>query len=75
MSFSFRLPEENPTCECKYDEAHDRIDKDDCAFHCDMVEDAEPANGAPAERKPPASIVGTTGLRKSASGTGDRVGH
>jgi len=73
MSFSFRLPEEDPVCECKYDEAHDRMDNEDCSFHCDKVEDSEPANVA--ARKPPTSIAGTTGLRKSASGTGDRVGH
>jgi hypothetical protein len=55
MSFSFRLPEEDPICECKYDEVHDRMDREDCAFHCDMVEDAKPANAFPAPRKPPLS--------------------
>lgn len=32
--FSFRLPEEDPVCECKYDEAHDRRNREDCPFHC-----------------------------------------
>jgi hypothetical protein len=60
MSFSFRLPEEDPVCECKYDETHDRTDREDCPFHCHMV-DAEPAE-LEADRKPPASI-GVSGQR------------
>jgi len=68
MSFSFRLPEEDPICECKYDAVHDRMDREDCAFHCDMIEDVKPANVLPAERKPPVSIAGAPRVRKSASG-------
>ena len=56
MSFSFRLPEEDdPVCECRYDEIHDRMDREDCPFHCDLV-DAEPAEVLEADRKPPASV-------------------
>jgi hypothetical protein len=73
MSFSFRLPEEDPMCECKYDEVHDRMDREDCAVHCDMIEDAKPENALPAERKPPVSIAAAPRVRKSASG--DRVDH
>lgn len=61
MSYSLRLPEEDPVCECKYDTVHDRMDREDCPFHWDFVED----QGArlPAERKPPASIaLGSRGL-------------
>jgi hypothetical protein len=43
MSYSFRLPEEDPVCECKYDEAHDRMDREDCPFHYDLADDEEPA--------------------------------
>ena len=75
MSFSFCLPEEDPVCECKYDEAHDWMDKEDCAFHCDMLEDSSSANVLPAERKPPVSILRTTGTPKSASGICDRIGR
>ena len=69
MSFSFRLPEEDPVCECRYDEIRDRMDREDCPFHCDLV-DAEPAEVLEAGRKPPAS-VGVAG-QKVASGVADR---
>ena len=55
MSYSFRLPEEDPVCECKYDEVHDRMDREDCPFHCDLIDDFEPADPVWVERKPPAS--------------------
>lgn len=35
MSYSLRLPEEEPTCECRWDEVHQRMDRDDCHFHFD----------------------------------------
>ena len=73
MSFSFRLPEEDPICECKYDAVHDRMDREDCAFHCNMVEDAKPANALPTSRKPPLSIARAPCIRKSTSG--DRIDH
>ena len=41
MSYSFRLPEEEPICECRRDEGRQRMDRDDCHFHCDLPE--EPA--------------------------------
>jgi len=28
MSYSFRLPGEDPTCECKYDALRDRMDRE-----------------------------------------------
>jgi hypothetical protein len=55
MSYSFRLPEEEPICECKYDEGHDRMDRDDCPFHCEMFENSEPESIARTERRPIAS--------------------
>jgi hypothetical protein len=69
MSFSFRLPEDDPVCECRYDEIRDRMDREDCPFHCDIV-DAEPAGVLEAARKPPAS-VGLTD-KKIASAFEDR---
>lgn len=48
MSYSFRLPGEDPTCECKYDALRDRMDREDCPFHCDMADD--PADGVRTEQ-------------------------
>jgi hypothetical protein len=56
MSFSFRLPEEDPVCECRYDEIHDRMDREACPFHCDIVDD-EPAVVLEGDRKPPKSVL------------------
>ena len=56
MSFSFRLPEDDPVCECKYDEIRDRMDRENCPFHCAIVEDTEPAEVRDTDRKPPASV-------------------
>lgn len=39
MSYSMLEPESEPVCECKYDPVHDRIDREDCFFHCDMEEE------------------------------------
>jgi len=32
MSFSMLEPEDPPICECRYDEARDEMDRDDCRF-------------------------------------------
>jgi len=65
MSYSFRLPEEEPVCECFYDDVHDRMDREDCHFHCDLVETADAAESA-EERKPPESVKGSRAVRDSA---------
>jgi hypothetical protein len=57
MSYSFRLPEEDSICECKYDEVRDRMDREDCPFHCDMADDSEPAHEFSVGRKPPTSVT------------------
>lgn len=47
MSYSFRLPEEEPACECRWDEIRQRVDRDDCHFHFDLPEEqAEMEAGA-----------------------------
>jgi hypothetical protein len=33
-------PEEPPVCKCKYDEARDVMDREDCFFHCDIEQEA-----------------------------------
>ena len=38
VSYSFQEPEWPPVCECKYDEIHDRMDREDCLLHGDMEE-------------------------------------
>ena len=72
MSYSMLEPEWPQVCECKYDEVRDRMDREDCPFHCDMVDDPEPAEVLPAERKPPASVAVEARSPPSASRTGDR---
>jgi len=72
VSYSMQEPEWPPVCECKYDEVHDRMDREDCPFHCDMVEEPEPADVLPAERKPPASVAGASHSPASALGTRNR---
>jgi hypothetical protein len=60
MSFSMLEPEEPPACECKYVEARDEMDRDDCPFHCDLPHSADaPLSGEHAcekrdEEGPPA---------------------
>ncbi len=49
MSFSMLEPEEEPICECRYDAARDEMDRDDCPFHCDLVDDSGAV--VPVERK------------------------
>jgi hypothetical protein len=53
MSFSFQPPEEDSICECQYDEIHDRMDREDCPFHCDLEEDLNPVQPEAPQRKPP----------------------
>ncbi len=50
MSWSMRLPEDPPVCECKYDEIRDEMDRDDCPFHCDL---SDPTEDTRHGRKPP----------------------
>jgi hypothetical protein len=40
MSYSFLEPEDPAICECKYDEVRDRMDREDCPLHCNLVDDA-----------------------------------
>jgi hypothetical protein len=51
-------PEWPPFCECKYDEVHDRMDREDCLLHCDMQEEVSLLEEHP-ERQ--------TGLKKPAT--------
>ena len=57
MSFSFRLPEDDPVCECKYDGIRDRMDREDCPLYCDLVEDTKPTGVSQGDRKPPKSVL------------------
>ena len=57
MSFSMLEPEEDPICECRYDEARDAMDREDCSFHCDSVDDMGTVEAPEAERKRPAPTL------------------
>jgi len=57
MSWSMIEPDEPPICECKYDEARDEMDHEDCPFHCDVVEDSAQQEADLVERKKP-SLTG-----------------
>ena len=66
MSYSFREPEEPAICECKYDEMRDRMDREDCPFHCDLLEDTREMEALCTERKRPTvgANVGDAGNRR-----------
>ena len=51
MSFSLQPPEEPPVCECRYDEIHDVMDREDCAIHCDFADLADSPEPLALERK------------------------
>jgi len=40
VSYSLREPEWPAVCECRYDEARDEMDGEDCPFHCDKGDDS-----------------------------------
>jgi hypothetical protein len=54
VSYSFLEPEWPAECECKYDEARDEMDREDCPFHCDLVENVAEEEAQTATRKTPA---------------------
>ena len=64
MSYSFRIPEDDTVCECKYDPVLDRMDWDDCRFHCEIAD--APAKAEAADRKQAASGAEEPNLRQSA---------
>jgi len=51
VSYSFLEPEWPAYCECRYDEARDEMDREDCPFHCDLTEKAAEERLFPAIRK------------------------
>ncbi|MGD1098443.1 MAG: hypothetical protein ABSB35_41485 [Bryobacteraceae bacterium] len=57
MSWSLEEPEEPPICECKYDEARDEMDRDDCPFHCDLADDPTEHEAPLIQRKKPDAIA------------------
>ena len=50
--YSFREPEWLAVCECRYDEARDEMDREDCPFHCDLVNSAAEAEVQTARKSP-----------------------
>ena len=64
MSYSFLEPEWPAVCECKYDQARDEMDREDCPFHFDLVDDSAGEETQTAPRKKPG---GTGDLKESAA--------
>ncbi len=52
-------PDEEPRCECRYNAAGDAMDRDDCAFHCDLIEENVVDEASSRERKRPDAWAGT----------------
>ena len=52
MSYGMLEPEWEPVCECKYDAVHDRMDREDCVFHCDIEEETSPRPPQVGRQKP-----------------------
>jgi hypothetical protein len=57
MSYSFREPDDPAVCECKYDSIRDRIDREDCPFHRDLVEDPPEIEKLHPVRKRPTVVA------------------
>jgi hypothetical protein len=53
LSYSFREPEEPAVCDCKYDEIQDRMEREDCLLHCDLLDDVPEIEASHTERKRP----------------------
>ena len=56
MSWSMLEPDEPLVCECKYDEARDEMDCEDCPFHHDLDDQPDPVEECQEDRKPPLTI-------------------
>ena len=54
MSYSFREPEWPAVCECKYDEARDEMDRENCPFHFELADEVAEGEAQTATRKGPA---------------------
>ena len=51
MSYSFREPEWPAVCECKYDEAGDEMNRENCRFHAELADSAAEEELKSATRK------------------------
>ena len=51
MSYSMLEPDWPLECECRYDEAHDRIDREDCSIHAHLDDEVAPEFGNLTVRK------------------------
>jgi len=70
MSFSMLEPEERPVCECRYDEARDMMDREDCPFHRNLVDETDAAEVSELRlRRPPGMAMenGSSSTRAVAS--------
>jgi len=51
-------PDWPPVCECKYDEASDQMDGDDCLIHWDLDDGLSLMQESPIVLKKPVTIAG-----------------
>ena len=56
MSYSMEEPEWPLVCECRYDEVHDRMDREDCYLHGAMEEAVSDRAELPVTIKKPAAM-------------------
>ena len=52
MSFSLEEPEWPIACECRYNEDHDRMDREDCCIHRDINDEGSSLELPVAPKKP-----------------------
>lgn len=50
-------PEWPVVCECKYDETHDRMDREDCCFHCEVDDELSLPQESPKAPKKAVTIA------------------
>jgi hypothetical protein len=53
VSYSLREPEWPVGCECKYDEARDEMDREDCPFHYELADKREESKTQLPQRRRP----------------------
>ena len=51
-------PDDPLVCDCRYDNARDEMDREDCPFHRDLIDEADAAEVRSVERKRPLAIIG-----------------
>jgi len=56
MSFNMLEPEEEPVCECWYDETLDRMDREDRPFHWELTDEPRAAAASGVKDRQPRGV-------------------